>query len=52
MGARLLLYYTGTLIGNDLLNEIESVAIEIVNNHSNKVLLRLNPILTQQQQLY
>ena len=47
MGARLLLY--GTLIDNILLNEIESVAIEIVNNHSNKVLLGLNPILTQQQ---
>lgn len=47
MGARLLLY--GTLIDNNLLNEIESVAIEIVNNHSNKVLLGLNPILTQQQ---
>ena len=30
MGARLLLY--GTLIDNNLLNEIESVAIEIVNN--------------------
>ena len=45
-------FSTGTLIDNDLLNEIESVAIEIVNNHSNEVLLRLNPILTQQQQLY
>ena len=43
-------FSTRALIDNSLLNKMESVAIEIVNNHSHKVLLGLNPMLTQQQQ--
>ena len=47
-------FSTRALIDNSLLNKMESVAIKIVNNHSHKVLLGLNPMLTQQkqQQLY
>ena len=43
-------FSTGSLIDNNLLKKMESVAIVIVNRCRNKVLLGLNTRLKQQQQ--